>query len=223
MLFLIPYLADVVMHRWPVANWALIGLTIITSLAAGLWSPNPAGMLSRDNPTAPQLVSYLFLHAGFVHLAGNMLFLFVFGNAVNAKLGHWPYLLLYFASGLASGVLWVLLGPGDYCLGASGAIMGVAGFFAVYYPRNDVRMFWIFIIKWGTFALPAYWLILLYFLFDLWGLASGSGHVANAGHIGGLLCGLLAGGLLLHYNLVRSEAEEDNLFQLLRLRPYAEE
>jgi len=120
-------------------------------------------------------------------------------------------------------VLWLFLGPGEHCLGASAAIMGIVGFFAVCYPRNDVRLFWLFIIKWGTCAVSAYWIILLYFLLDLWGLASGGGRVANAGHVGGLLCGLITGIVLLWFNVIRSEAEEDNLFQLLHLRPYPEE
>jgi membrane associated rhomboid family serine protease len=75
-------------------------------------------LLRRDNGfRSYQLVTALFQHAGLLHLAGNMLFLFVFGNAVNAKLGHPAFLAAYLGIGVLTGVAWLALGPGEVCLG----------------------------------------------------------------------------------------------------------
>ena len=78
---------------------------------------------------------------GVLHLLGNLLFLFTFGNAVNAKLGHLPFLALYFGSGAFAGLAWLLLGSRVPVLGASGAIMGITGAFLVLYPLNEISYY----------------------------------------------------------------------------------
>src|SRR5215468_1620795 len=84
------------------------------------------------HPRFTTLFTSLFAHDGLGHLLGNMLFLFVFGNAVNAKLGHVQFLICYFLIGMLEGVVWMLLGPGP-AIGSSGAIMGIVGMFLVFY------------------------------------------------------------------------------------------
>ena len=83
-----------------------------------------------------QLVGSLFLHAGWMHLLGNMFFLWLFGNAVNAKLGHWQFLALYFLAGIFAGGIYLIFGPAIPVLGASGAIMGVMGAFFMLLPAK---------------------------------------------------------------------------------------
>src|ERR1035437_4732506 len=99
-----------------------------------------AFLLQPKNFHLPQLVGNLFIHAGIFHLLGNMLFLFVFGNAINAKLGHLKYIALYLAVGIIDSAIWVLFGPNSPALGASGAIMGIIGAFLILYPHNDVSI-----------------------------------------------------------------------------------
>ncbi len=145
-----PYLADVVMYRWPIANWVIIALNLLVFILTGFGLSDDSPLwLSRHDFHVPQLLTSAFAHIGFVHLIGNMLFLFVFGNAVNAKLGHWQYCLAYLGAALVAGLGWLALGSGLKCCGASGAIMGVVGLFAAYYPRNDVRVAYILFFKNG--------------------------------------------------------------------------
>lgn len=232
---LIPYSVDVPQDRWPIANWVLIGVTVFISGAAIL-SPAPtlleqvtrhfpwhySWMLHRDEFASLQLFGHLFVHAGVVHLVGNMVLLFCFGNAVNAKLGHVLYLAAYLTFGLLSGLAWLALGGGQLALGASGAIMGVIGVFLVYFPRNDVRVFYLFwFFYWaraGAFSLSSYWLILLYLAFDLWGLWSADAGIAYVAHVVGAFAGVASALLLLVTGAVGSADTEENLLQLLRIR-----
>lgn len=98
--------------------------------------------------TLPVLaVTSTLLHADVIHLAGNMLFLWVFGNAVNYKFGHVRFLGLYFGAALLSGRVcdwWSM--PGTAVVGASGAIMGIVGAYLVFFPRNDVVVFYCFVL-----------------------------------------------------------------------------
>ena len=133
---------------------------------AGLTLPDPEPTIVDDFLLQPghfrvsQLVGNLFIHAGWLHLLGNMLFLFVFGNAVNAKLGHATYLLVYLGSGAMESALCILVGPRVPCLGASGAIMGVVGAFLVLFPLNKVSIAWIiWIYYYGVVAFSAIWVI----------------------------------------------------------------
>ena len=84
----------------------------------------PPGSLNPDRFAPSQLITYLFVHGGVLHLLANLLFLFCFGNAVNAKLGHLPFLGLYFGCGAFAGLAWLLLGSGVPVIGASGATPG---------------------------------------------------------------------------------------------------
>ena len=172
---LFPYNVDVPMERWPIANWAVIALTSVATFWGWANPDAEQWMLWRgDEFQATQLLTHMLLHADPIHLIGNMLMLFVFGNAVNARLGHIAYVLAYVACGVCAGLLWLATDGGEASLGASGAIMGVVGMFLVYYPKNDVSVFlWFFGPR--TFQCSAYWIILMYVGFDLLAFSSGSG------------------------------------------------
>lgn len=219
---IIPFTVDVPMDRWPIANWALIGLTTLMSFALFL-NPNPEEVLDlalvRDSFSPLQLFTYVGVHGGLLHLIGNMIFLFCFGNAINAKLGHWQFLLLYFVLGAVAGGAWMLFGDGPALIGASGAIMGITGVFLVLYPRNDVTVFYWIMYRTGTFALSSGWLILLYMAMDVWGTVFGSGGVvAYVCHLGGWLVGGGTAVLLLVTKMVKSSVGEDNLLQVFGLQ-----
>jgi len=219
-----PCNVDVPMERWPIANWLLIAvtscisiLTMIGAIPTGNWMLIGPG----EYFTVGGLFGSLVSHAGIFHLAGNMLFLFVFGNAVNAKIGHLQYLFCYFLIGIIEGLLWVFLGGGP-ALGASGAIMGILGMFIIFYPRNNVTVFfWIWYAS-DTFEISAYFVIVAYFLFDLWGTMTdgGDGGVAYLAHILGSVTGFGLGTILALSGMVRSDHNEQNIFEAIGLRKH---
>jgi len=139
----------------------------------------------------------MFLHAGWLHLIFNMLFLWIFGDNVEDYLGHFSYLLFYFIGGFAAMLTHVLLNAGSTvpAIGASGAIAGVMGGYFVLYPRARV-MIWFPPIFF--FYLPA-WLVLGYWFVGqfLMGAATSISETQNAGgvavwaHVGGFLAGIV--------------------------------
>jgi membrane associated rhomboid family serine protease len=219
---LIPYNVDVPMERVPFTNWILIGITVLISLLC-IFDPSESLIdmlvLQRGDGFAPtQLGGYMLLHAGWLHLLGNMIFLFCFGNAVNAKLGHFPFLILYFALGILSGAAWLALGDGLFLVGASGAIMGIVGAFFVLYPRNDVNVIYFWGVT-GTFTMSSWIVILIYIGFDVLSLLKSSGSsVAYIAHVAGVVVGAMAAILLLVTGYIESERYEQNLLQVFHLQ-----
>ncbi len=142
----------------------------------------------------PTLFTAVFLHAGWAHLFGNMLFLWIFGHSVEHRLTRAGFLAAYLAAGvlgaLADGVL--RMGSGIPSLGASGAIAGVLGMYLLWFPRNRVLLL---LILWPV-ALPAWLVIGVYILVDnvlplLFAGASGViGQVSYGAHLGGFVAGL---------------------------------
>ncbi len=218
---LVPFSVDVPMQRWPIANWVLIALTSIVSLVILGGDEFEQWMVigPGEDFTAAGLVGSLFTHLDVFHLAGNMLFLFVFGNAINAKIGNFFFPLCYLLLGVFEGIVWALLADGP-AAGASGAIMGVLGMFIVFYPRNDVSIFYWFWARAGSFSLSAYFVIAAYFAFDVWGYfsqsgAEGGGGVAYLAHIAGFLGGFALASVLALTRLVESDSDEENLYEAL--------
>jgi membrane associated rhomboid family serine protease len=247
----IPYKVDVPMQRWPIANFVLMGATILISI--GLFGPldtwdlahSPHGEYLRqivgvELPYDPlvdhfllqpghfrvtQLVGHLFLHADIFHLAGNILFLWVFGNAVNAKLGNLTYVGLYLGIGIFEGCVWLLAGPGNPCLGASGAIMGIVGAFVLLYPMNSISVaYWLFLVWYGVWEISAMWVIAVYVAFDVWGLIR-SAHtgVAYLAHVVGFATGAGVATALLRLKWVEMCPNEKSLLQIWNLMPEKDE
>jgi membrane associated rhomboid family serine protease len=154
-------------------------------------------------PTAPTwltLFTAMFMHGGLLHLGGNMLFLWIFGNNVEDSMGPVKFLLFYLLAGLAAAALQILIGPDSQVpnVGASGAIAGVLGGYLILFPRARVITV-IFIIFFFTIVeLPALLILGLWFvqqiLFGYLDFNSGGegGGVAYFAHIGGFAFGLLA-------------------------------
>jgi len=145
----------------------------------------------------PTLFSSMFLHSGWMHLLGNMLFLFIFGDNVEHRLGGLWYLLSYLATGVAAALFFALFAPGSQIpmIGASGAISGVLGLYFLWFPRNRVKTFvFFFPFIMQTLLIPCRYVLgfflivdnLLPFLFS----GSGGGGVAHGAHIGGFVAGL---------------------------------
>ncbi len=155
--------------------------------------------------TAPQaallppwatLITAMFLHGGWMHLIGNMLYLWIFGNNVEDAMGHGRFLLFYLLCGLAASLAHVLLDPRSPIpmVGASGAISGVLGAYLLLYPFARVLVaiplgFFIY-----TFWLPAAVVLGLWFLIQIAGSLSaptGQGGVAWMAHLGGFVAGMV--------------------------------
>jgi len=139
----------------------------------------------------------MFLHGGWLHIGGNMLFLWVFGNNVEDRLGYVVYPLFYVMGGIAATVLQVIVGPNSAIpnLGASGAIAAVLGAYAVLYPRARVTtlvfFFLITVIEVPAIAVLAVWFVLQLFTggSELVAGSSGGGGVAYFAHVGGFAFG----------------------------------
>ncbi len=148
-------------------------------------------------PVFLTLVSGMFMHGGFAHLFGNMLYLWIFGDNLEDALGHARYFVFYMLAGVLAGLSHVLVtamvgaNPLIPSLGASGAISGVLGGYIVLFPRRRVRVLFLY----SLMEVPALLVIGLWFLFQL---ASGAGMlggqmggVAYGAHIGGFVAGVV--------------------------------
>ena len=116
------------------------------------------------------LITHMFLHAGWLHVLGNMLFLWVFGDNVEDILGHAKYLIFYLLCGITAGLTQMLLDPTSRVpmVGASGAIAGVMGAYLVKFPRSEVKMLTWFLFVF-TFDVPAWAMLVYWFAIQLFG------------------------------------------------------
>ncbi|MBC7165159.1 MAG: rhomboid family intramembrane serine protease [Roseovarius sp.] len=142
------------------------------------------------------LVTSMFLHGGLLHLAGNMLFLWIFGDNLEDRMGHLPYLAFYLATGIAAGLAQVLGEPLSRMptVGASGAIAGVMGGYLLLFPRARVDVLLIFVVFVQIVTMPAALMLVIWFVFQLLaGLASNpeTGGVAYWAHAGGFVAGVV--------------------------------
>jgi len=160
------------------------------------------GLQPTPIPVYLTLLTSMFMHGGIAHILGNMLFLFIFGDNIEDRIGHFRYAIFYLVCGVLAGLAHVfatalfagseasLLVPS---LGASGAISGVLGAYLLLFPMRRV----VVLISWFATAVPAFIAIGLWFVFQLISglgmLGSGAqqGGVAYAAHIGGFIAGLL--------------------------------
>lgn len=149
------------------------------------------------SPDVQTLFSSLFLHGGWLHLAGNMLFLWIFGNNVEYRLGALRYLLVYLLSGVLATLFFALFIPdsGTPLIGASGAISGILGCYFVWFPRNKVKTFvFLFPLLMNNYYLPARLVLGIYVVVDNllpFLLTQSSTGVAYGAHLGGFGGGVL--------------------------------
>jgi len=166
----------------------------------------PARYVTRygfANLTVPGLIApifiSMFLHGGWLHLLGNMLFLFVFGRSVEDRFGHFKFLCLYLLSGFAGAILHIILNAGSRMptIGASGAIAGVLGAYFVSFPRARITTLIPLIFFFWTVQLPAvlllgYWFLIQFVAgYQMLAIQSATGGgVAWWAHVGGFVTGL---------------------------------
>lgn len=216
---IIPYRVDVPEDRYPVANWILIAVTVMISISffhSDLMDGSPGAEMVADGWRLSGLIGHMFLHAGPMHLGGNMLFLWLFGNAVCAKVNNWRFLPVYFFVGLIS-VSFFNIVTGGQLIGASGAINGIIGMYLIFFPLNDIDCIVLGGMGRGNFTVSGYWMILLWFCFDLFGLFFNHySMVAYAGHVGGFLSGVMVAILMLKLKIIKMERYELSLIDVFQ-------
>ena len=227
----IPIRTDYRMARIPWVNYFLIAANVAAFVLSYRWmtgqtlGPVEHLLLDPGQPRLYQFFTSIFLHGGVMHIVGNMLFLWVFGNAVNDRLGHVGYLAFYLAGGVLAGIGYILLGGQGPVLGASGAISAVTGAYLVLLPRARVTLLlWYFFVT--TIEVSSLYFLAFQFVFNLWlsldarfgGAASGGG-VAYAAHSSGYAFGIAVTAVLLAVRLLpRDPLDLLNLLRAARRR-----
>jgi len=212
---LIPYRVNIGMGRWPFANFLLVIVTFFAFFffVGGEFTEETIKPYFLSGWSLPGMFSHIMIHGGLVHLIGNLIFLWVFGNAICSKLGNLAYIFVYVALGLAAASTHLVL-DGRPAIGASGAINGVVGMFVVFYPLNTVDLFYIVFYRFGTVSIGSMWIVFFWLVFDIIGAATGSGGVGYWAHVGGFAGGFLLACVLLKLHWVKMTAYEKSLLDI---------
>ena len=209
---MIPIRDQIKTRRTPVVNYILIALNVIVFILGWLVGAGQNDALTYEFALIPvnfistpsdlgnirDIFTSMFMHAGLLHLAGNMLYLWIFGDNVEDRLGHGRYLLFYLAGGVVASLTHVLTNPASAVptVGASGAIAAVLGAYLVLYPQSRILTF----IPIGYFMtlklVPAIIVLGMWFILQLFNgvLSLGGpdvGGTAFWAHIGGFVAGML--------------------------------
>jgi membrane associated rhomboid family serine protease len=197
--------------RIPFITYLLIGLNVWVFIQ--MFGLNDAGLEAFFNRYALfaadilrgqnllSLLTHMFLHGGLGHLGGNMLFLFIFGDNLEDRLGHFKFLLWYLFCGLGATLLQILVDPASTIpmVGASGAIAGVMGGYLLLFPKEKIDLLFSFGYHLDTITVPAYTMLGYWIIAQaLSGFGSlavsdmSMGGVAYFAHLGGFLSGLLS-------------------------------
>jgi len=242
MFLIFPWQVDVPEDRWPVVNWLIIVATVAVFFCqrpdfeewerrywAYVHNPSPqkvepevpgiTGAYSLNGWHLKGMVGHMWLHGGWLHLIGNMWFLWLFGNAVCAKLGNLRHLPLYILLGLAAAAAHLLL-DSEHALGASGAINGIIGMYAVLFYQNEITCYFIFwpllpYLYVRRFEVSGMWMILFWLLWDAAGAIffSGGSNVAYTAHLGGFAAGFGITFLLCRIGWITMTEYEKSLWQ----------
>ncbi|EAP78289.1 rhomboid family intramembrane serine protease [Roseovarius nubinhibens] len=193
--------------RRPYVTWTLIAANVLIFLAYYPLATSDQALMQiyAEFALVPALVTEgyhyhgfltsMFMHGGWMHLLGNMLFLWIFGDNMEDEMGHFGFALFYLVSGLGAGLVHYASGPGSLVptVGASGAIAGVMGGYLLLFPRAKVDILLILIILFRIFTVPA-WLVLgAWFALQLYsglGADPDMGGVAYWAHAGGFVIGV---------------------------------
>ena len=194
---IIPIGTDNPLSRRPLVNYALVAGNIIIFVLTSTDVLNSESRVMTHYalqrfPLLHQFITYAFLHANWGHVLGNMLFLYVFGNSVNDRLGHIGYGLLYLGGAIFSGIGHLLTSDASV-IGASGAVATVTGAYMVLFPKTRVfLLFWLFFFI-DTISISALYFILFQIV---WGnilgplIGAGQSNVAFTAHLAGYLYGI---------------------------------
>ncbi len=192
----------------PFVNYAIITANILvfffweqtTETFFQIYGLIPARFLAYplDAHNYVTIFTSMFMHGGFFHLFGNMLYLWIFGDNIEYTVGHFRYLIFYFTVGISAALFQTLAFPDSTVpmVGASGAISGVLGAYLVKFPTNRISILFFFFFIIRIFKVPAAIVLSLWFFFQLWNgffnfTAQSPEGVAWFAHIGGFLAGFV--------------------------------
>jgi len=199
----------------PLVTWLVIGLCVIVYLwerslgremaaaifvlgfmPASLMASHPAPEGFVNLPPVATIFTSMFMHGSVLHLAGNMLYLWIFGNNVEDAMGHTRFALFYLACGAAAALTLALIDPASRIpmVGASGAISGVLAAYVLLFPRAQVTVIVPLGIIFYPFALSAFWVVTFWFILQLISASFSDPHqpgVAWWAHVGGFAAGLI--------------------------------
>jgi len=204
---ILPIKVDAPLRHRPTVNYLLIAVNALLFIFTTYGNSPLAAYIRNDwslnvgSPKLYQFLTYAFLHADWTHLIGNMLFLYIFGNSLNDKLGTLQYTLFYLASAIFAGAGYALMTPNPTQLvGASGAIASVTTAFLVLFPRSNVTVVVWFFYFIDTFEFSSLFLIIFkMILLDnvIFPAISGPSRVAHGAHLVGYLFGVVVPLILL--------------------------
>ncbi|MFA6186051.1 MAG: rhomboid family intramembrane serine protease [Phycisphaerae bacterium] len=168
------------------------------------------------------MVGHMWLHGGWLHLIGNMIFLWIFGNAICAKFGNIAYLPIFIVLGVFAAMGHLIFNGGP-ALGASGAINGIVGMFLVLFPLNTISFLWLmfpFSLWWNRYAfeVSSFWMVLYWLAWDIFGAIVGGDNVAYFAHFGGFAAGVVITLILLKMKIIKTARYEKSLLDLLAER-----
>jgi membrane associated rhomboid family serine protease len=226
---MIPLRTSISPKHTPYANYLLIAANVIVFLLSyhpnKVFSPEHGGyvleplrswaqqfMLAPARPYIWQFVTYAFLHGSWMHIIGNLYFLYIFGNNVNDRLGNVGYLCFYFGGAVFSGLGHALISSNPV-LGASGAVAAVTGAYLVLFPNTVITVLMMFFYFWDTIEIRALYFIAFKLIFwdNILEPRFSNQPVAYDAHLAGFLFGIVALLLLLAVRLLDS-SQNDLLF-----------
>ena len=215
-MFFFPFRDDNPHNTTPIVTWCLIAICVATFiwqtqlgepsdrlavLAYGVIPADLFGLAELDPMISPlpawmTIFTSMFLHGGWTHLGGNMLYLWIFGDNVEASMGRLRFLLFYLGCGVIAALVQSIAAPSSTLpmIGASGAIAGVAGAYLMLHPRANIRVFVWIIIFFTVMNVPAWIVLGFWFLGQVLSQAAstaGQGGVAFLAHIGGFIAGVI--------------------------------
>ena len=215
-MFFFPFADENPTNKIPILNWLIIFICSITFLKyifehnyvqeqlfisfgmipAILFGYSELSTQLKVIPAYITIITSMFLHGGWMHLIGNMMYLYIFGDNIEEILGRVKFLLFYFITGIIAALTQALLDPSSTIpmIGASGAIAGILGGYLVLYPKANIKVFFWFIIFFKVFRIRAFivlggWILIQLFSFS--GEGFNSGGVAYGAHIGGFVAGVI--------------------------------
>ncbi len=203
MFIVVPAKVETLMDRHPWSNYAIMATIILVSIAIFIGAVPEAliDLLVLDRGLTPGILGHVLIHGGIFHLAGNMVFLWVFGNAICANTTDRIYIGLFLGVTLGAALCHIII-DGNPAIGASGATNGIVGITLAMYPLNRVHMAGIFFIRPFSFGTRVWHLALIYFALDLFGVISSGVGIAYWAHLGGVITGLGLGLMGLKFRLL---------------------
>src|SRR5512146_748398 len=197
---------DSTRRTFPIVTYGLIALNVLiflVELGGGdafitHWSFVPGRFAANPGTEFLTIFSSMFMHAGWIHLLGNMLYLFIFGDNVEDRLGHLKYLVFYLLCGVIATLSQYMFNLGSDIpnLGASGAIAGVLGAYIVMFPGERIRVLMGYaVVRMPALVVIGFWIVLQFLsslsTFTASSQTGSAGGVAYFAHIGGFLAGIL--------------------------------